>query len=45
MTFEDSEFFSLGHLTNSVPVIVMTGFDKNFVAPGWTLCYLMVFDP
>lgn len=45
MTFEEAEFFPLGHLTTTVPVITMTGFDKNFLCPGWTLCYLLLFDP
>jgi len=34
MTYDDSEFISFGHLTNDVPVIVMTGFDKVFLCPG-----------
>ena len=35
MSFDDSQFYPLGHLTESVPVITMTGFDKNFNCPGY----------
>jgi len=35
MSYKEHDFISFGHLSKVVPVIVMTGFDKAYLCPGY----------
>ena len=39
MTYKEYDFISFGHLSKIVPVIVMTGFDKSYLCPGYENYY------
>ena len=44
MVFKDTNFISIGHLTEEVPVITMCGLDKIFLAGGWSIGWLCYYD-
>jgi tyrosine aminotransferase len=45
-SFSDYEFISFGHLaTPAVPVIVLGGLEKTFLVPGWSVSWMLFFDP
>jgi tyrosine aminotransferase len=40
-----ASFYSLGHLTDEVPVIVVGGFAKRWLVPGWRIGWGVLYDP
>jgi len=44
-SFSEYEFTSFGHIESDVPVIVIGGLEKTFMVPGWSLSWMIFFDP
>lgn len=44
-SFSGVKFTSFGHATKDVPVIVIGGFEKTFLVPGWGLSWMIFADP
>jgi len=44
MVFKNTDFISIGHLTEEVPVITMCALDKLFLAGGWAIGWLCFYD-
>jgi tyrosine aminotransferase len=44
MTYPKENFYSLGHLTDDVPVVTMSGMEKIYLTPGWSIGWLIFYD-
>lgn len=44
MTYPKEEFYSLGHLTDDVPVVCLGGMEKIYLTPGWAIGWLLFYD-
>ncbi|MEM5861260.1 MAG: aminotransferase class I/II-fold pyridoxal phosphate-dependent enzyme [Candidatus Aenigmatarchaeota archaeon] len=44
LIFDNVEYSNLASLANDVPVIVMNGFSKNYLATGWRCGYIYFYD-
>lgn len=42
--FKNTTHRSLGHLAGDLPVIVISGMEKNFMVPGWSISWMIFFD-
>ncbi|EGR29312.1 tyrosine aminotransferase, putative [Ichthyophthirius multifiliis] len=44
-SFSDQKFISFGHFQqDDVPVVVIGGFEKTFLVPGWSFSWIIFFD-
>lgn len=44
MIFGDGQFFPLGSLSKTVPILTVGGIAKEFIVPGWRLGWLILHD-
>jgi len=44
LIFDDIEYRNVASLANNVPVIILNGFSKNYLAPGWRCGYIYFYD-
>ena len=44
MIFEGHVFYPIGSLSTSVPVLAVGGLAKVYLAPGWRLGWIIVYD-
>ena len=44
MTYPKKNFYSLGHLTNDLPVVTMYGMEKIYLTTGWSIGWLILYD-
>lgn len=43
-TFRDRQFYSIGPLSKTVPVLTIGGIAKRFLVPGWRLGWVVIHD-
>ena len=44
MVFSHATFYSFGNISQQVPVLVAGGLAKRWLAPGWRIGWLLIFD-